>query len=135
MLARLAPGTEPEANVRENVIRAVRTLADPRAVPALVAAAAKEEEPDLAVTMSIAAFELGGAGQDADLKKAADVLVAVLADDGAPRAARRDALEALRAHVALDATAGDETAIAAWWQTHRDALVWHAADHRLAPAG
>ena len=86
VLARLAPGTEPEANVREDVIRAVRTLADPRAVPALVAAAAKEEEPDLAVAMSVAAFELGGAGQDADLKKAADVLVTVLADDGAPHA-------------------------------------------------
>jgi zinc/manganese transport system permease protein len=134
VLARLKPGTEPEANVREDVIRAVRTLADPRSVPTLVAAAEKEEEPDLAVAMCVAAFELGAAGQDADLKKAADVLVSVLVDDGAPRGARRDALEALRAHVALEATAADETAIAAWWQAHRDGLVWHAADHRLAPA-
>jgi HEAT repeat protein len=134
VLARLEPGTEPEANIREDLIRAVRNLGDPRAVPVLVAAAAKEEEPDLAVSMSVAAFELGGAGQDADLKKAADVLVTVLADDGAPHGARRDALEALRAHVALEATAVDEAAIAAWWQAHRDGLVWHAADHRLAPA-
>ena len=135
MLARLAPGIEPEANVREDVIRAVRTLRDPRAVPALVAAAAKEEEPDLAVTMSVAAFELGGAGQDADLKKAADVLVTRprgrWRTTWRPARRTRGAPRACRARCA----AGDGAAIAAWWQPTAEALVWHAADHRLAPAG
>jgi hypothetical protein len=133
LLARLVPGTEPEANVRENVIRAVRALGDTRAVAPLVTAAASEEEPDLAVAMAIGAFELGGPGQDEQLRRAADILVQVLGDDDAPRAARRDAIEAFRAHVALDVAAEDGAAIAAWWGTHRAALAWHAGDHRLAP--
>ncbi len=133
LLARLVPGTEPEANVRENVIRAVRALGDTRAVAPLVTAAASEEEPDLAVAMAIGAFELGGPGQDEQLRRAADILVQVLGDDDAPRAARRDAIEAFRAHVALDVAAENGAAIAAWWGTHRAALAWHAGDHRLAP--
>ncbi|HEX3481513.1 MAG TPA: hypothetical protein VHT91_41160 [Kofleriaceae bacterium] len=59
-----------------------------------------------------------------------------IADDGAPRAARRDAADALRAHVEIDPAIHDDPATAAWWHDHRDQLVWQAARHRFAaPAG
>jgi hypothetical protein len=82
--------------------------------------------------MSVAAFELAGAAHSRELRSAADVLVRVLSDDGAPRAARRDAGEALRTHVAIDPTI-TEDALAAWWTAHRDAMVWHPSEHRFQP--
>jgi zinc/manganese transport system permease protein len=133
--ARLGSGVEHEDDVREGMVRSLRAIGDPRAVHALSDAAARDPEPDLAVAMAIAAFELAGSGQDADLRKAADVLVQVMADDGAPHAARRDAGDALRAHVALGDCCHDEATTAAWWRAHRDAVTWQAAVHRfVAPA-
>lgn len=129
LAARLA--VETDQDVRESVVRALRALGDPVAVRALADAAAREDEPDLVVAMAAAAFELAGPGQDADLRRAGDALVKVLGDPDAPHAARRDAGEALRAHVELD-PASDDAAAAAWWHDHRDQLVWHAARHRLA---
>jgi zinc/manganese transport system permease protein len=135
LAARLAAGVEPEDNVRERVVRSLRAIADHRAVPALVDAAARETEPDLAVAMAVTAFELAGSGQDADLRRAADVLVKVMSDDGAPRAARRDAGEALRAHVSLDPDAHDDATAAAWWRAHRDAVTWQAAARHFVASG
>ena len=133
--ARLGNGVEHEDEVREGVVRSLRAIGDPRAVHVLVDAAARDPEPDLAVAMAIAAFELAGAGQDADLRKAADVLVQVMSDDGAPHAARRDAGEALRAHVALGDCCHDDATTVAWWRAHRDAVAWQAPAHRFtAPA-
>jgi hypothetical protein len=131
LAARLAVETDEE--VRESVIRALRAIGDPGAVHALADAAAHEREPDLVVAMSAAAFELAGPGQDAELRRVADALVQVIADDGAPRAARRDAADALRAHVEIDPAVHDDPAAAAWWHDHRDQLVWQAARHRFAP--
>ncbi len=134
LAARLAPNAEPDDEVREGVIRALRALGDPRAVPALVEAASRDPEPDLQVAMAVAAFELAGPAQDAALRTAADVLVQVMTDDGAPNAARRDAGDALRAHVQLPAT--DAETAAAWWRSHRDTVTWQAAAHRfVAPTG
>ena len=135
LVARLGAGVEPDDNTRESVIRALRTLGDPAAVPALIAAAGREVEPDLAVAMAVAAFELAGAGLDVELRGAGDVLVQVAGDDGAPRAARRDAIDALHAHVAIDPAAVDDAARAAWWQAHRGELTWSAEGHRLVLAG
>jgi zinc/manganese transport system permease protein len=131
--ARLA--TEQDAEVREGDARALRQIGDPRAVHALVDAAARDDEPDLQVAMAVAAFELAGPGQDADLRQAADVLVKVMSDDGAPNAARRDAADALRAHVTLAPEAHDAPAASAWWQAHRDAVTWQAPAHRFVLAG
>ena len=130
LTARLA--VETDDDVRETLIRALRTIGDPAAVHALAEAASREDEPDLAVAMGVAAFEIAGAGQDADLRRAGDALVKVMASDGAPRAARRDAGDALRAHVELDPASHDDVAAAAWWRDHRDQLVWQAAGHRFA---
>src|SRR5262249_11730467 len=105
LTARLA--VETDDDVRETMIRALRTIGDPAAVRALAEAASREDEPDLAVAMGVAAFELAGAGQDADLRRAGDALVKVLASDGASGAARRDAGDALRAHVELDPAGRD----------------------------
>jgi zinc/manganese transport system permease protein len=128
-------GIEPEDDVREGVVRSLRAIGDPRAVHALVDAAARDPEPDLAVAMAVAAFELAGPGQDADLRRAADALVQVMSDDGAPHAARRDAGDVLRAHVPLGDCCHDEATAAAWWRDHRDAVTWQAAAHRfVAPA-
>ena len=136
LAARLDPGVEPDAGLREGIVRALHAIGDPSAVPALVAAAGREVEPDLAVAMGEAAFELGRAGQDVELRAAVDALIRVLVDDGAPRAARRDAGDALRAHVAFDPTVTDDAALAAWWQAHRDVARWRAGDQRFAlPAG
>ncbi|CAN5915753.1 hypothetical protein BH11MYX3_BH11MYX3_08910 [soil metagenome] len=132
LVARLDKGVEPEDGVREGVVRALRAIGDPSVVGALVSAADRETEPDLAVAMGLAAFELGGTGQDAELRKAADVLIRVLADEGAPRAARRDASDALHKHVSFDATITDDAAAATWWPAHRDALVWQPASRRFA---
>ncbi|HEY5948730.1 MAG TPA: metal ABC transporter permease, partial [Kofleriaceae bacterium] len=132
LAARLAPGVEPKDTARESVVRALREIGDPRAVHPLVEAANRETEPDIAVAMSVAAFELAQAGQDADMRAAADVLARVMADDGAPRAARRDASDAMRAHVALDPTCVDDATTVAWWKAHRDSTTWRAADHKLA---
>ena len=123
---------EHDDHVRESVIRALRSIGDPAAVHPLAEAAGTEVEPDLAVAMGLAAFELAAAGQDADLRKTADALAKVLADDGAPRAARRDASEVLRAHVAFDASVHDDAAMATWWHEHRDALRWDPAKHVFA---
>jgi zinc/manganese transport system permease protein len=131
--ARLGKGVEPEDEVREAVTRALRAIGDPRAVHVLVDAAARDPEPDLAVAMAIAAFELAGAGQDADLRRAADVLVQVMSDDGAPHAARRDAGDALCAHVQLGSSCHDDPKAAAWWHDHRDAVTWQAAAHQFVP--
>jgi zinc/manganese transport system permease protein len=128
-------GVEPEDAVRESVVRALRTIGDSSAVHALAVAAAKEQEPDLAVAMGLAAFELAGAGQDADLRIAVDALVKVMSDDGAPRAARRDASDVLRAHVSFDPTCHDDAMAATWWQDHRGELEWQATNHRFATGG
>jgi hypothetical protein len=82
--------------------------------------------------MGLAAFELAAAGQDAELRTTADALAKVLGDDGAPRAARRDASEVLRAHVAFDAAVHDDAAMATWWHEHRDALRWDPTKHVFA---
>ena len=132
LAARLAIETDEE--VREAVVRALRTVGDPAAVRALADAAARETEPDLVVAMAVAAFELAGPGADADLRRAADALVKVMADGDAPRAARRDAGDALRAHVEVDPAIHDDAAAAAWWREHRDQLVWQAARHRFVAA-
>jgi len=125
--ARLAEGVEADDHVRENLARALRELGNSRAVPALADAAARDLEPDIAVEMAVAAFEIAGSGADADLRKAADVLATVMADDGAPAAARRDAAEALRAHVALCDECREDPAAASWWKEHRDAMTWEVA--------
>jgi len=130
LAARLAIETDEE--VREAVVRALRTVGDPAAVRALADAAARETEPDLVVAMAVAAFELAGPGADADLRRAADALVVVMADGDAPRAARRDAGDALRAHVEVDPAIHDDAAAAASWREHRDQLVWQAARHRFS---
>jgi prepilin signal peptidase PulO-like enzyme (type II secretory pathway) len=130
LAARLAVETDEE--VRESVIRALRAIGDPGAVRALADAAAREQEPDLVVALGVAAFELAGPGQDADLRRVADALVKVIADGDAPRAARRDAGDALRAHVEIDPVSLDDPAAAAWWHDHRDHLVWQAPRHRFA---
>jgi len=135
LAARLGDGVEPEDDVRERVVQALRAIGDPRTVHALVDAAGRDGEPDLAVAMAVAAFALAGPGQDGELRRAGDVLVRVMSDDGAPRAARRDAGEALRAHVTLGACCNDDATAAAWWREHRDAVTWQAAGRQLvAPA-
>lgn len=126
---------EPDEEVRERVVRALRAIGDPAAVHALADAAGREKEPDLVVAIGAAAFELAGAGQDADLRTCGDALVRVMVDGDAPRATRRDAGDALRAHVDLDPTSRDDAAAAAWWREHRDQLVWQAARHRFAAPG
>jgi zinc/manganese transport system permease protein len=131
--ARLGKGVEPEDEVREAVVRALRAIGDPHAVHALVDAATREPEPDLAVAMAVAAFELAGTGQEAELRRAGDVLVQVISDDSAPHAARRDAGDALRAHVSLGACCRDDAAAAAWWREHRDAVTWQASAHLFVP--
>ena len=133
LAARLAAGVEPDDNVREGVIRALRTLGDARVVPALIDAAEREVEPDLAVAMAETGFELAGPDQDDVLRRAVDVLIRIAADGGAPRGARRDAADALHAHVAFDPAVTDDAGRAAWWTEHRAALTWHPAEHRLAP--
>ena len=130
--ARLGAGIEPEADVRETVVRALRAIGDPGAVHPLAEAAGRELEPDLAVAMAAAAFELASNGQDADLRRVADVLVGVMSDDSAPRAARRDAGDTLRAHVAFDSCCRDDAAATTWWRAHRDALTWRGLEHRFA---
>jgi len=134
LIARLQAGVEADDTVREAVVRALREIGDPRAVHALADAAGREEEPDLAVAMSVDAFELAGAGHDADLRVAADVLASVMADEGAPNAAKRDAREAMRAHVALDATCHDDAMTVTWWKDHRDTVTWRSTDRKLAPS-
>jgi hypothetical protein len=124
--ARLAKGVEPEDGVRESVVRSLRAIGDPHAVPPLVEAAARDDEADLAVAMATAAFELAAAGQDAELRRAGDVLVHVITDTDAPGGARRDAGEALRAHIALGGSTKDDAAASAWWHDHRDTAVWQA---------
>src|SRR4051812_14296257 len=137
LTARLAAGVEPEDNIRERVMQSLRAIGDPRAVHPLVEAAARDSEPDLAVAMAASAFHLAQAGQDADLRRAADVLAKVMADADAPHAARHDAGEALRSHVAIEPPTTDDTVAATWWRDHRDAVVWQAAAHRfaMAPSG
>jgi hypothetical protein len=76
--------------------------------------------------MVVAAFDLAGPGQDAELRRAADVLVQVMSDDGAPHAARRDAGEALCAHLTLGPSCKTDPAAAKWWREHRDAVIWQA---------
>ena len=59
-------------------------------------------------------------------------MIRVLSDGGAPRAARRDAGEALRHHIAFDATVTDDAAVATWWTAHRGTLAWQPMHHRFA---
>ncbi len=130
LAARLGKGVEPEDDVRENIVRALRTIGDPRATHALADAATREIEPDIAIEMVEAAFELAGGGDEAELRTATDVLVQTMADDGAPDAARRDAADALRAHVDCP-KCRDETEALEWWKAQREQLRWHATDHRF----
>jgi hypothetical protein len=55
----------------------------------------------------------------------------VMIDDGAPGAARRDAADALRAHVTLCPDCREDAAAASWWKEHRDAMTWHAGAHHF----
>jgi zinc/manganese transport system permease protein len=132
LVARLGPNVEPDAAIRENVVRALRAIGDPSVVGPLVAAADREVEPDLAVEMAVAAFELARSDQDAELRRAADVLVRVLGDSGAPRAARRDAAEALHKHIVFDPPVSDDAGVASWWQSHRAAVGWIANQRHFA---
>jgi zinc/manganese transport system permease protein len=132
LIARLAAGVEPDDSVREGDIRALRAIGDPSAVPALVDAAGRELEPDLAVAMVEAAFELATPPQQLELRKATDTLVQIAADTGAPRGARREASDVLHRHIAFDASVTDEASAASWWQAHRDAVTWRPADRKFA---
>ncbi len=132
LIKRLGKDVEGEADVRETVVRALKQIGDAAAVPALIEAADRELEPDLAVAMGVTAFELGTEAHAEALRQAADILARVMLDDGAPRAARREASDALRAHVAFDATCHDDAMAASWWKDHRATLAYHG--HRFAPA-
>lgn len=96
LAARLGAGVEADDNVREGVIRALRALGDASAVPALVDAAEREVEPDLAVELAAVAFELAKSGYAAELARATAVVQKIADDAGAPHAARRDAAELLQ---------------------------------------
>ncbi len=98
LAARLGAGVETDDNTREGVIRALRTLHESSTVPALVEAAEREEEPDLAITLAQVAFELATPEQAAVVARATAVVAKIAGDDGAPRAARRDAADLLQAH-------------------------------------
>ena len=135
LVVRLGAGVEPDDHVRESVVRALAAIGDPSAVHALVDAADREVEPDIAVAMSIAAFELATTGQEGDLRRAADILVRVVADDGAPRAARRDARDALHKYIVFDASVTDDGGAASWWHDHRDTLAWQPKVRRFAVGG
>ncbi len=126
---RLGKGIEDEAEVRETVVRALRQIGDAAAVPALADAADREIEPDLAVAMGAAAFELGSEPQAEIVRRAGDMLVKVMLDSGAPRAARREASDVLRGHVAFDATCHDDPMAAEWWRSHREQLAYRG--HRF----
>ena len=129
--ARLVPGVEKDDTVRDAIVRALRAIGDTRAVHPLVDSATRDPEADIAVAMAVAAFELADTGQDDDLRRAGDILTKIMVDDGAPRAARRDASDALRAHVGLDPACRDDTTAATWWTNHRNGVTWRTSDHRL----
>ena len=132
LVARLASDVEKDDEVREDVVGALRAIGDPAAVKPLVESAPNEEEPDIAVEMCEAAFELGGADQTDLLRKAAVILIGIIEDKGAPNAARRDALEHLRNHVdtAFPASAAPGE-VAGWWREREAQLIWDPATKRF----
>jgi len=131
LAARLAAGAEADDSVREAVVGSLRAIGSPAAVGALIDAAGREEEPDIAIEMCDAAFALAGPEQSDALRRAVDLLVTTASDDDAPRAARRDAEALLVRHLAGEA-GGDGVAIATWWRDHRDQAVWQATAGRFA---
>ncbi len=128
---RLAPGVEPEDNVREGIVRALRAIGDPSAVHALVSAAGREAEPDIAVAMGEAAFELAGAGQEAELREVVELLLKLTVDSGVPRGARRDASDALHRRIRFAQPIDDDADAGVWWRAHRDAVIWKPAERRF----
>lgn len=129
LVRRLADNAEPDPEVRETIIRALRAIGASGVVPSLVAAAARESEPDLAVAMGAAAFELANEAQLRHAVDAGDVLVKVMLDNSAPHAARREASDTLRGHVGFDPSCHDDAMAASWWSEHRGALIYRG--HRL----
>ena len=100
----------------------------------LVAAATDEPEPDIAVEMCEAAFELAGPAHIRELRTAVDIMLRIASDENSPRAARRDALEHLHQHIDHAVTAADDdvAALADWWKKGRDRAGWSSATRRLS---
>jgi ABC 3 transport family/HEAT repeats len=125
----LAPQVEPLLRssydaVREEAVKALRTLGSPKSVEPILAAAQAEEDEYIRVEMAEALLEFGDA-------RGIPILLDVMERADA-RQARRDAFEHLEAHLHTTLPydpeapeAGRAKQIAAfrqWWDEHRDGL-------------
>jgi ABC-type Mn2+/Zn2+ transport system permease subunit len=93
LLARLDPAKETEDSVRELAVTALRTIGDHDTVDPLAAAAATEEEPDIAVQMCAAVIDLADTHHPDARQKCLDLAARIAADESAPNAARREAAQ------------------------------------------
>ena len=117
---------DSDDSVREKALRTVRDLGSKESVPALVAAAGKEEDEFLRVEFGEALLERG------ELAGVAPIL-AVL-KSGEAEQARKDAWEHLRAHLPLPAEMREASEFERWWQENGKKLVPdHAGVFKLTP--
>ncbi len=109
--------TDPRDSLRESALRCVRAIGAKTSVPALVAAAAKEEDDYLRVEFGEALLELG---QLSGVQPIFQVL-----KSGEAAEARKDAWEHLKAHIPLPPELGptDLSALEHWWSENEKRLV------------
>jgi zinc/manganese transport system permease protein len=120
--------TDPKDSLRESALRCVRALGAKSSVPALVAAAAKEEDDYLKVEFGEALLELG------ELSGVPPIFHVLKSGEAAE--ARKDAWEHLKAHVPLppELGPGDLEALQRWWSENQKRLVPdHGGMFKLAP--
>jgi len=130
LLARLDDGVEEDDSVREKIVKVIGIRGDSEALPPLVAAARREIEPDIAIEMCATVFKLGKRSQLKTLRVAGDILVEIIDDEGAPRAARHDAEQLLRQH--LDSNDNSELdELARFWREHRANIAWNSTTKRF----
>mgnify|MGYP001617080333 FL=1 len=102
--------------VRKSVIDAMKVLGNDEASRKLVAAAGKEEDPEIRIHMFEAAIELGNS-------KAIPGLIEMIEEGGLFAG---DAYEHLRIHLALEFSIKETAKVKRWWAENADRLQWDA---------
>lgn len=102
--------------VRKSVIDAMKVLGDDEASRKLVAAAGKEEDPEIRIHMLETAIELGNS-------KAIPGLIYMIQQGGM---FGNDAYEHLKSHIDLNFSSQETAKVKRWWAENADRLQWDA---------
>lgn len=114
--------TDKSDDVRLAVLDAVKTLGDPDAGKPVLAAAEREDDPEMKIQMLETALLLHKA-------EAIPMLIRMIEDGGIFAS---DAYEHLQSHLAFGFKMNEVRKAKRWWEEHRQRLAWDASTEKFA---